>query len=151
MMYKLLVAAPSGRQQIVFVEASGAYYDESAVMWDERVDGVMPDIELGKMQRVGDELITLESVLPEHAAAVRSEGVPSMVTMRQCELALIESGLFSQVETFIAIQPEVFKAYWRRSATVRRNHALVLSVQAELGKTDAQMDDLFIMAASYEA
>lgn len=150
MMHKLLVKTPSGRQEVVEVSETGGYFDQSRVLWDERVDGELPAIDPGKMHRVGDELVILDSVLPEHVAAIKSESVPAMVTMRQCELALIESGLLSQIETFIATQSDVFKTYWKRSTTVNRNHALVAAVQAELAKTDDEMDDLFILAGTFE-
>jgi hypothetical protein len=149
-MYKLLVTSISGKQAIINVTETGGYFDLSRVLWDERTDGVMPEVVLGKMQRSGGELITLEETLPDHAAAVRAESVPEIISIRQCELALIQSGLFSQVESFIATQSEEFKAYWRRSTNVRRDHALVAAVQLELEKTDSEMDDLFILAGTFE-
>lgn len=75
MIYKLLVNSPSGEQKIEQVYASGSYFDESLVIWDERSDGQLPQaITLGKMQRVDDQLIEREEFLPEHLEAVLSEG-----------------------------------------------------------------------------
>ena len=51
-MYKLLVNAPSGLQEIVEVSEGGAYFDSALVIWDERIDGPLPAVELGGMVRV---------------------------------------------------------------------------------------------------
>jgi hypothetical protein len=49
-MFKLLVVAPNGKQKIEeYPDMSGKYFDESKVLWDERLHGPMPDIELGHM------------------------------------------------------------------------------------------------------
>ena len=66
--YKLLVNAPTGEQRIEVIAMSGAYYDQNRIVWDERVSGAMPEIILGKMQRVGAVLNTLPDYLPDHAA-----------------------------------------------------------------------------------
>lgn len=72
-MPRLLVTAPDGRQSIVQIGQTGQYYDPSRVIWDERTDGAMPEITLGKMQRSGDQLITLDDYVPEHLAVVLGE------------------------------------------------------------------------------
>lgn len=41
-LYKLLVINPLGTQEIIEVQMSGSYYDESRIMYDERVCGPMP-------------------------------------------------------------------------------------------------------------
>lgn len=92
MMPKLLVNQPSGKQEIIEIAPTGAYFDPSRVVWDERTDGVLPVVTLGKMQRVNNQLITLDDYLPEHAAAVYAESVPDEITMRQAVLALREAG-----------------------------------------------------------
>ena len=56
-MKKLLVNTPSGAQEIITVGEGGGYFDEARVLWDERVDGVLPEIIIGAMKRVGDVLI----------------------------------------------------------------------------------------------
>ena len=56
MKYKLYVDCPDGRQDIVEVEASGEYYDNSKVLWDERIDGELPPVAVGAMTRIGDTL-----------------------------------------------------------------------------------------------
>jgi hypothetical protein len=48
-LFKLLVLNPQGKQEIVEVEESGGYYDDSKVIWDERKHGPLPSVTLGAM------------------------------------------------------------------------------------------------------
>lgn len=71
-MYKLLVNAPSGKQEIIEVSETGSYFDPALVLWDERTNGALPDnIILGKMQRVGDALVEADEYLPAHIEDAR--------------------------------------------------------------------------------
>jgi hypothetical protein len=150
-MHKLLIISPAGKQEIIEVAETGQYFDLSRVVWDERTDGALPEITLGKMQRVDDQLVALEDYLPEHAAAVYAESVPAEITMRQAVLALREAGYLAAVETWVANLDGELEIYWNRSLTIKRNHAFVSSAQAALELSDAQMDQLFILAATKEA
>ena len=55
-MSRLLVNAPSGKQEIVTVGDGGNYFDTSRVLWDERIDGLLPAVTLGGMTRQGNTL-----------------------------------------------------------------------------------------------
>lgn len=72
-MPNLLVNAPSGCQQVIEISATGNYFDVALVIWDERTDGPLPELTLGKMQRSGDQLITLADYLPAHAAVLLAD------------------------------------------------------------------------------
>ena len=48
-MFKLIVNAPNGIQEVVTIEESGGYFDESLVVWDERKDGPLTDQDLAKI------------------------------------------------------------------------------------------------------
>lgn len=72
-MPRLLINAPSGLQEIIEISATGNYFDAARIIWDERTDGPLPDITPGKMQRSGDQLITLDDFLLEHLAAVLTD------------------------------------------------------------------------------
>lgn len=78
--------------------------------------------------------------------------VPDVVTMRQARLALLQHGLLSQVNTSIANMPgaagDTARIEWEFSSTVERNRPLVQSLVGALGLTDAQLDDLFTLAAT---
>lgn len=55
-MSKLLINNRNGYQEIIDVCEGGSYFDPSAILWDERVDGALPEITLGGMVRNGDVL-----------------------------------------------------------------------------------------------
>jgi len=149
-MPKLLVNDPAGKQKVIEISETGQYFDQSRVVWDERADGVLPEITLGKMQRVNDQLVMLEDYLPEHAAAVYVESIPYEITMRQAELALRDAGYLAAVKAWVQALDGELESYWGRSLTVRRDHAFVESARVELGLTQQQMDGLFILAATKE-
>lgn len=144
----MLVNSPNGEQKIETVSESGYYFDKTLVAWDERTDGQMPEITLGKMRRQGNELITLPDFLPAHLAAINEATVPIFVTRRQARLALLDANLLSTINDFIATQPEEQQIFWNDSAEIYRAHRLVLSVGAELNLTTEQLDNLFILAAT---
>lgn len=149
-MSRLLVNTPTGLQQIVEISPEGAYFDLSRVIWDERTDGPLPEIVIGKMQRIDEQLVQLEDYLPEHAAAVYAASIPHEITMRQAELALRESGHLAEVQSWVAETGDDLESYWRRSQTIRRDHQYVEAARLELNLTQAQMDQLFILAATKE-
>ena len=149
-MPRLLVNQPSGKQEIIQITESGGYFDLSRVVWDERTDGALPEITIGKMQRNGGQLETLADFLPDHAAAAYAETVPREITMRQAVLALREAGYLAAVKSWVASVGGELEIYWDTSPVFRRNHAFVESARVELGLTQQQMDQLFILAATKE-
>lgn len=66
-MNKLLVNAPIGAQEITL---GVSYFDESRVLWNEMVDGPLPDITLGGMVRSGDSLVFDQAVKDIHDATL---------------------------------------------------------------------------------
>ena len=73
---KLLVNTPSGKQEVIEIGLGGGYFDDSRVVWDERKDGKLPDdIQIGKMKRVNDALITADDFMPEHVTAIEQESI----------------------------------------------------------------------------
>jgi len=74
--------------------------------------------------------------------------VPSVVTMRQARLALLQQGLLSQVETAVSSAGQAAQIEWDYSNTLERNKPLVQSIASGLGWTDAQLDSLFTLAAT---
>lgn len=57
MTYKLLVQTDDANQEIICVEETGSYYDETKILWDERIDGDIPPVTLGAMKRIGNSLV----------------------------------------------------------------------------------------------
>ena len=81
-MYKLLVNAPSGAQEIIEVGEGGGYFDAVMVIWDERTDGLLPSITLGGMKRVGNELVFDEQLIAAHNAVKDAEQAKSIRNSR---------------------------------------------------------------------
>lgn len=96
----------------------------------------------------------------EEAAAVQAEWdaaavavhAPPEVTMRQARQALILAGKLATVNAALAgmtgTAGELARAEWEYSIAVQRHRPLVLSLGAALGMSSADLDALFIQAAS---
>lgn len=97
---------------------------------------------------IGDSIVD-GVVVPKPASPVP---VPQSVTMRQARLALHAAGLLSGVDAAIAAMPEPAKTAalieWEYAGNVERNAGLVPAMAAALGMSDADIDDLFISAAT---
>jgi hypothetical protein len=70
--------------------------------------------------------------------------IPTL-TMRQARLSLLGAGLLDEVEA--AITAPENRIWWDYSTTVERNHPLVDAVLTALGKTETEIDEMFIAAA----
>lgn len=149
-MYELLVISPAGEQMVITVDEGGGYYDDNRVLWDVRKDGVMPQVTLGKMQRVGGQLITQDDFTPEHAAAVYKKLVPEQVLMTAAREALIDAGLLWAVNTYMQTLSEKDQVWWDYSVSISRKFPLVESARIALGMTSEQIDQLFIAAGEIE-
>lgn len=68
------------------------------------------------------------------------------VSMRQARLALLQLNLLDQVDA--AITDRASKIEWEYATSVERNSPLVQNLSSGLGLSQAQLDDLFILAAS---
>lgn len=71
--------------------------------------------------------------------------IPTL-SMRQARLALLNMGLLTAVEA--AITTTENKIWWEYSITVERSNPLVIAVLTALGKTSAEIDAMFISAAT---
>lgn len=93
------------------------------------------------------EFGVIEPYTPEEVVI----SVPSVVTMRQARLALLQQGLLSQVQIAIdslpSPQKEAAQIEWDYSSEVHRDEPFVQLLGAALGLSDKQFDDLFILAA----
>lgn len=145
-MAKLLINLPSGEQILTDVDATGGYFDQTAVLWDERITGSMPEITLGKMQRVGNELVTLPDFLPAHAAAVYQRTFPVEIPMAPAREALFNAGLLNDIDAHIATMSEADQIWWSYAEKIHRAFPLVETVRVALNLTNEQIDNLFIAA-----
>ena len=146
-MAKLLITHPSGEQMVITVDASGSYFDPNAVLWDERERGQLPnDIELGKMQLIGGNLIKAATVLEEHANAVYQKNLPIEVPIACALEALVDAGLYGAVEAYFSARPMEEKIWFERATSVNKYNKYVQQVKVQFGWTDEQLDQLFIAA-----
>ncbi len=150
-MPKILVDAPTGLQEVIDISETGSYFDETRVLWDERISGPLPEITLGGMVRQGDELVFDQTRMDEHTLA-SAPPVPPVVTMRQARRALLEAGMLQAIPAAIASLPSPYKERaeidWEYSQDVHRDWPLVLQLAPALGLTTQQIDQLFITAAT---
>lgn len=76
-------------------------------------------------------------------------GVPKSVTRAQFRLALLDLDLLDDVEAMVAASNDRdLQINWQDRQEFERNHPLVIATAAALGKTAAEIDALFVLAAS---
>ena len=80
-------------------------------------------------------------------ARYRELSMPTVVTMRQARLALLQSGMLATVQTAITNgTDEEMKIEWEYATDVRRDWASLIALTTSMGLTAEQLDDLFILA-----
>lgn len=75
--------------------------------------------------------------------------IPSSVSPYQARRALNAAGLRSAVEAAVAAAPYEVQDAWEYALVVERNSPMIDALASSLGLTETQLDDLFIVAASY--
>jgi hypothetical protein len=75
--------------------------------------------------------------------------IPQAVTPFQASRALLQFGMLDAVEIAVAAANRETQLAWSKATTIERNSPFVASMAAVLPLTDAQLDDLFILAASF--
>ena len=92
------------------------------------------------------------AITDEEAQAIQAEQeankpvVIPTISMRQARLALLADGLLDDVEA--ALSTPEYKIWWEYSTIIERDNFLVNDVLKILGKSDAEIDAMFI--AAYE-
>jgi hypothetical protein len=81
------------------------------------------------------------------------EPVPTVVTMRQARLALLQAGLLDQVEGIIAaiedpLERSSAQITWEYSIEVERDNPLVILLSTAFNLTTEQVDSMFRQAIS---
>lgn len=82
------------------------------------------------------------------AAALKKLSVPMQVSRRQLILALHQSGMLAAIKSYVASASVEVQISWDESLDFERNNALLLAASSALGKSEADLDDLFILAGS---
>lgn len=116
---------------------------ENKLHWldSETDEGMLPP---GSIRIADGEAESLRS-------AVALDPVPSaVVTMRQARLALLQSGLLTQVNTAVANMPgpagDAARIEWEYAKEACRDSPLLVGLAAALELTTTQLDELFTLA-----
>jgi hypothetical protein len=80
---KLLVNTPTGLQELIDMGEGGGYFDASRVLWDERMDGVLPSITVGGMVRQGNQLVFNSQLFAEYEAKLAVINTPVAPTKEE--------------------------------------------------------------------
>lgn len=91
-------------------------------------------------------------VVTEYVTPTVVPTIPSVVTMRQARLALLQQNLLQQVQFSIdslpSPQKEAAQIEWDYSSEVHRDKPFVQLLGAALGLTKEQLDNLFTLAST---
>lgn len=98
------------------------------------------------VMRAGWELVAGEA--PSWPPPPPPPPVPSSVTPLQIRRALLQQGLLDDVQAFVEAADLETRMAWEYAVQIDRNNALIAACATALGKTDAEIDDLFRFAAT---
>jgi hypothetical protein len=90
-------------------------------------------------------LLWLEEGNTPEPADIPTVSIPD-ISMRQARLALLADGLLATVNLTITTAEQ--EIWWEYSTVVERSNPLVIEVLTALGKTDEEIDTMFIGAAA---
>lgn len=74
--------------------------------------------------------------------------VPEAITPLQARKALRQTGLKAAVDNYVSMLPEEQQEEWEYAIEVRRDNATLNNGWALLGKSQAELDDLFRLGAT---
>ena len=78
---------------------------------------------------------------------VASVVIPFSVTPFQAKAAILQAGLLPAVEAALATASPIAQLAWSDATEFTRDSPTINALAAQLGLTDAQVDDLFIAAS----
>lgn len=82
----------------------------------------------------------------EELDALNKPFVPPTITSRQCRLELLTRDMLDDVDAMIAQQDRATQIAWEYATVFERQNPLLLALAANLGLTDAEIDEFFITA-----
>lgn len=89
------------------------------------------------------------SIRAEWAANEAAVIVPVSVTPFQARRALKVSGLLASVETAIAAADDDTRMAWEYASSIERNSPFVATLASALSLSGADLDQLFVLAATF--
>ena len=93
------------------------------------------------------KVASLQAQIDAYTPPVPAKTV-AVVSMRQARLALNAAGLLDAVEAAVASSTKDVQIEWEFSSELRRDWPTLVLLAGALGLTDAQLDALFIQAAT---
>jgi hypothetical protein len=92
--------------------------------------------------------------LPRPVMFSNGQFVPATASAGDFMKALLVLGWYADVSAAVASLPDddtgtLAKVLWARATIIERLNPLLLQIAAAIGKTSADLDDLFILANSY--
>lgn len=110
----------------------------------QRIDGVTYEVDT--LNNVVNKVYSIKELTPEE---IKKAQVPSSITMRQARLQLLAQNLLTTVDTAIQTgTDEALKIEWEYATEIKRDYPSLISLFTALNKTEAEIDDLFILAAT---
>lgn len=95
------------------------------------------------------EVIDLEpEQVAANQAAAYSASIPKVVSRAQFILALLQIGLLDEVEAAIAAADRATQINYKERLEFDRSYPLIATMAQVMGKTDAEIDALFVLAAT---
>jgi hypothetical protein len=91
---------------------------------------------------------TLNAVLAAHNP--NTPAVPQVIGAMNAKVALSRAGLLASVQTWVNTQSAERQLIWNTATDFRRDSPLIAAGAAALGLTSAQLDQLFITAATIQ-
>lgn len=73
---------------------------------------------------------------------------PTVVSMRQARLALLQAGKLDLVQAAVEAADEAARIEWEFASTVERGSPFVSNLSQAIGLTEADLDNLFSLAAT---
>lgn len=73
--------------------------------------------------------------------------VPQVITIRQAKLVLLAAGLLDDVDAAVSAADRTTQIEWEYATEVKRDWPTLMAMQASLGLSDSQIDQLFIQGA----
>lgn len=107
--------------------------DDGVVTWFDPPVAPVTD------QQIDDELVRLNA----------RAHIPASISMRQMRLSLLQNSLLNNVQALVdQAGNEAYQIEWEYANDVLRSAPLVALFGSELGLTEQQVDDVFILGAT---
>jgi hypothetical protein len=152
-MSKILVNAPTGYQEIIELGQGGYYLDLTRVLWDERLDGPVPEgVTLGGMVRMEDPARLEFSQSLYDATYPANPPLPgtAAVSAWQLQAALLDAGRWADALALLPTWPPRMQIEWGARDKHRRDGLVAQALKDGLQISAADVDALFVAAAAIQ-